>query len=464
MASFVANSFLLVSLIIWWLLEGTMIWNPLLVLLLVAALVVGVSVVPQSYSDYPPPLQQIRDDGVSLEDVQCNEGLVHAIRANGAHVCVRETTAERLDWKVFVSEVATGGTAPNASSPAGFVDDGRGVGVTAPPKPPAPVQTPVEDDPFADGSPEVPLRDPRFYVADNKITLQGVENKLPNLTGVWMPITKEEAEQVVMPRLAAALGDRLILPEIADYELCMRIPLSDCPRFLDESDPDSLSYYPYDTERGNTFSAWKKPGNSGLVSSIKYRIYDWMPYEEREEFFISFMEKAGFSGADVRIGDVNGVIYGGMVPVYLEFLADHRGAFMQLNFRGWTNEYVDDRLPEGLLLPREEVKTRAHAFAAAHTDLWDKEKCALSLKDVEAVGIISRTVIAGVPLDRVVVGNCHHPDNPGYGPRSQSVTVEATEGEIIFPRYLYYLVEDWAERIDIPESARVDHNNNDNDR
>ena len=84
------------------------------VLLLVAALAAGASLVPLSYSDYPPPLQQIRDDGVDPEDVQCNAGLVHAVRANGAHVCVKETTAERLGWEIFVAEdTRPGGAAPS---------------------------------------------------------------------------------------------------------------------------------------------------------------------------------------------------------------------------------------------------------------------------------------------------------------------------------------------------------------
>ena len=86
------------------------------VLLLAAALAAGASFVPLSYSDYPPPLQQIRDDGVDPEDVQCNTGLVHAVRANGAHVCVKETTAERLGWEIFVAEdTQPGGASPSPS-------------------------------------------------------------------------------------------------------------------------------------------------------------------------------------------------------------------------------------------------------------------------------------------------------------------------------------------------------------
>ena len=442
-----------------------MVGNHLPVLLLVAALVAGVSLVPTSYSDYLPPLQQVRDGGISPEDVQCNEGLVHAVRSNGAHVCVRESTTEKLGWEVFVSEEATaGGTAHNASSSAEFVDDDVGMEVTAPPKPPAPVQAPAEDKPSAetkdghvsDGTQKDMLYDPRYYIADNKITLQGVENKLPNPAGLWMPVPKEEAEQVLMPRLAAALGDRLILPEVTDYEICMELLRHNCSRLLDEYDPDYLSYYPYDTEKGNSFMAWKYRDNPDLISEIKYRIYDWVPYDEREEFFRSFMERAGFNDAEVRIGDINGIIYGYMAHVYLEFLADHRGPFMQMNFRDWTNEYHENDIPEGLLLPREELERRAHDFAAAHADLWDEEKCELELNGVGGAAS-SLHVYAGVPIYNVEVGGCDFDDNPWGTPYIQWIVVEATEGEIMFPLMTRFLVDDWIDRIDIPESAKVKH-------
>ncbi len=132
-----------------------MVENYLPVLLLVMAFVTGVSLAPLSYSDYPPPLQQIRDDGVNPEDVQCNAGLVHAVRANGAHVCVKETTAKRLGWEIFVAEDAPVGKAAAsgaASEGAGgheviistystveFVDDGREVKRSTLQRAPAPM-------------------------------------------------------------------------------------------------------------------------------------------------------------------------------------------------------------------------------------------------------------------------------------------------------------------------------------
>ena len=88
-------------------------------LMLVIALVTCMSLVPLSYSDYPPPLKQIRDGGVDPDDVQCNAGLVHAVRTNGDHVCVKETTAGSLGWEIFVAQ-----DAPADGAAAG--DDAKG--------------------------------------------------------------------------------------------------------------------------------------------------------------------------------------------------------------------------------------------------------------------------------------------------------------------------------------------------
>ena len=121
-------------------------------MLLVAALVAGASLATLAHSDYPPPLQQIRDGGVDPGDVQCNAGLVHAVRANGAHVCVKETTAERLGWEILVAEEAApaDGAAPegadrydvvlNTSSSVEFVDDGREVKRSILQRAPAPLE------------------------------------------------------------------------------------------------------------------------------------------------------------------------------------------------------------------------------------------------------------------------------------------------------------------------------------
>ena len=60
-----------------------------------------------SYSGYLPPLQQI-NNGVEPDNIQCNAELVHALRTNGDHACVKETTAKKLNWEiVLVFDIAS---------------------------------------------------------------------------------------------------------------------------------------------------------------------------------------------------------------------------------------------------------------------------------------------------------------------------------------------------------------------
>ena len=55
-----------------------------------------------SYSGYLPPLQQI-NNGIDPEDIQCNAELVHVLRANDGHACVKETTAKKLNWEIALA-------------------------------------------------------------------------------------------------------------------------------------------------------------------------------------------------------------------------------------------------------------------------------------------------------------------------------------------------------------------------
>ena len=81
--------------------------------LLTAAVTVLTLLTLPTHSVYPPPLRQIVDSGVNPEDIQCNTGLVHAVRTNEKHVCVKQPTAKRLGW-----EILTESTTPYISDPA----------------------------------------------------------------------------------------------------------------------------------------------------------------------------------------------------------------------------------------------------------------------------------------------------------------------------------------------------------
>ena len=360
--------------------------------LLTAALVTGASLVPLAYSDYPPPLQQIRDGGVSPEDVQCNAGLVHAVRASGAHVCVKETTAERLGWEIFVAEAAALG-----EEAAGDAADGDGGYVAA-----------------------------LDYLWYGKITLQGIE-KMPNPTGVWMPVTRGEAESTVMPRLAGAIGDAVILP--ASY--------------------DSGDFYEYETEMGNAIRALYNPEYPDVILRLDYYVYDNISYGEQDGFLLGFMEGAGFQVYSIDTVPPNSHIYGNLISMYVSNIADFEGPHMLIRFLGWTN----DPPPGGYMMPERDLERRAYDFAVRNAHLFDSEWCTLKLYD--EADIFNLHVHNGVPVYDAIVGNCYVPLFPDGGPRAQSVQIEAVTGEIAWFSNESFLIEDWIDHTDIPESAKV---------
>jgi len=384
------------------------------------------------------PYQQMRE-GTPLEMIACGDGKV-LLQKVGRPACVAPATAERLE--------ARGWEVVRAAEPAGTAErqpsDIRSDGTAAPPQPDA--------DPPADGDDAV-VYDP-LYIIDDKIYLGGVEKRLPNPTGVWLPVTREEAEQEVMPRLAGGAGDELILPAVA----------------VSEYGSSNSPIYRYDTEQGNSFIAKGVNGYPDVITEIWYFVYppggllsSMMNYERagnvaeaasllegRNGFVRSLMENAGFRVSEVSGGRTNASVYSGAPPsMHVISLTSDRGEYLKLHFRGWASQAP----PDGHVLPKPELKSRIDDFVARHTDVFS-DRCVFTQKDADINGAM---VVAGVPLYKAMVGHCINAKYPGFGPTTQSVLIEATEGEIIWVVDTGYRVSDWLDRLDIPESAKVRH-------
>ena len=71
-------------------------------IMIILLAVVLLPFIATSYSSYLPPLQQI-NNGVEPDNIQCNTEFVHALRTNGDHVCVKETTAKKLNWEIVLA-------------------------------------------------------------------------------------------------------------------------------------------------------------------------------------------------------------------------------------------------------------------------------------------------------------------------------------------------------------------------
>ena len=368
-------------------LKGAMAKAAMLGLLVIAVGIVAAPALAEA-GTVPPPLQQLRD-GVPIGEIVCNEGMT-LLQRDSKPACVTPNTAGILllrGWEIL----------PTSGSPASVYE-------------------------------------PLYYVAGNKITLSGVEKRIANPSGVWFPVTTEEAINTVMPRLASGIGDRLILPAV---------------------DKTGALYVTYDTEMGNKFRMATNPEYPDVVKWIEYRIYEKVTYEERDEFLTSFMENAGFPIAGLNTGSTGTYVYGGWFYMYVDSLVDYGfiKPHLQLNFRGWL---VDD-LEKGILLPQSQIEKLAFDFAMRHVDLFDEEKCLFEPADEGEVS--GRGIRAGVPFFTVDVGDCQYPPSLAKGLHgggmAQFVAIEGTAGEIAWFTPIAELDKDWLERIDIPESAKV---------
>ena len=366
------------------------------------------------------PLEQLQQ-GVAVADIRCNDERILLKSPGGTIACVYPDTAERLalrGWDVLpqsepMTSVPEFEAALNASerSPSLSISD----------------HIPANEN-------QTSVYEPLYYVAGNKITLSGVEKRIANPSGVWFPVTTEEAINTVMPRLASGIGDKLILPAV---------------------DKTGALYVTYDTEMGNKFRTATNPEYPDVVKWIEYRIYEKVTYEERDEFLTSFMEDAGFPITGLNTGSTGTYVYGGWFYMGVDSFVDYDfiKPYLQLNFRGWL---VDD-LEKGILLPQSQIEKLAFDFAMRHVDLFDEEKCLFEPADEGEVS--GRGIRAGVPFFTVDVGDCQYVPalEKGLhgGGMTQFVAIEGTAGEIAWFTPIAELDKDWLERIDIPESAKV---------
>ena len=359
--------------------------------------------------------------GVEISDIRCNDEKILAMSPVGTIACVYPDTAERLalrGWEVLpqsepMASVPESGTTLNASETAqNLLASGH---------------APANEN-------QTSVYEPLYYVANNKITLSGVEKRIANPSGVWFPVTTEEAVNTVMPRLASGIGDKLILPAV---------------------DKTGSIYVTYDTEMGNKFRTMANEEYPNVIKKIEYRIYEKVTYEERDEFLTSFMENAGFPITGLTSTSVTTAVYGGWFYMPVDSFVDYDfiKPYLQLNFRGWL---VDD-LEKDILLPQSQIEKLAFDFAMRHVDLYDEEKCLFEPADEGEMS--GRGIRAGVPLFFVDVGDCQYPPSLAKGLHgggmAQFVGIEGTAGEIAWLSPIANLDNDWLERLDIPESAKV---------
>ena len=378
-----------------------------------------------------PPLKQLQQ-GVAVTDILCGYEKILMNSTNGRVACVYQDTAERLvlhGWEVLPqSKQSLEEDVPESG--IGILDQELSGVVETAVEIEIPQTSPVLEHLSANMS-TAHVYEPIYYVADNKITLSGVEKKIPLSSGILLPATKEDVENIIMPRIASGIGDTLILPA---------------------ANMSSYGYTMYETEMGNKFRIQSDEEYPEVIRKVQYYVYGNIGYAEYEEFFASFMENAGLPSTSIRYGSTGGAVYGNFNTIkfdsYIDF--DYIKPAVLLTFSdGWV---VDDVKLDWL--SKSELQKRAFDFAIRHTDLFDEERGTFKLHD-NVGDIRGLTLHAGVLTFAVDVGYYERIFEDGDRvTNDHSVRIEATAGEIMW-YYTHFLKEDWIDRIDIPESAKV---------
>ena len=397
-----------------------------------AVLLVSVSAyVVSAQSGILPPLKQLQQ-GVAVADILCGDEKILLNSPNSRVACVYQDTAERLvlhGWVVLPQskqglegDVSESGIDILGQELTGVAESA--VEIEVPQAPPAPEH-------LSANASTAQVYEPIYYVADNKITLSGVEKKIPLSSGILLPATREDVENIIMPRIASGIGDTLILPAV---------------------NMSSYGYTMYETERGNKFRIQSDEEYPEVIRKVQYYVYGNIGYAEYEEFFASFMGNAGLPYRDISYAPTLGTVYGNLSYLYFNSFVDLdfiKPAILLTFDYGWVIDDIKlDRLSNN------ELQKRAFDFATNHTDLFDEERCTFKFYD-DVGAITSPRLHAGVLTFVVQVGDCERTFGDGdHVTHVQTVTIESTAGEIAWFNP-YYLKADWIDRIDIPESAKV---------
>ena len=430
-----------------------MVGNAILIL---AVLFVGIMTIP-AYAE-SSPREQLKD-GIPINQIQCGEEKTLMQSAAGKPACVFDASLEILlvqGWSIIQVEPTP--------EPQGISDiikllDPLAEGLQFWREWMVKLDTPAE--PQAEFFPE---NDIMYLLADGHITTKYAP-KLPDPDAVWFPMSVADAE-ILMQRMAKANDDKIIFKNCLLFSC---ITSDDCCIPEEGINISRLSFetnvhYLYDTEKGNHISLIKKhaslAANSDInaphvIDSIVYSIWEDIPHDQRGAFTISFMEKAGFHNSVISdpLSD-NFIVYGGIKSVLVSDYPDPVDSifqivipFTKITFTGWTNNA--ESLYQ-LLLNETELERRAHEFAKKHIHLISPELCE-SFEEEPLRGYSDQIdVFAGTMFNTITVGHCVSP----YGSwHVVDVTIEALEGKIAFFREPLHLVENWYERIDIPEYA-----------
>ena len=394
-------------------------------ILVLAVLFVGIMTIP-AYAE-SSPREQLKD-GIPINQIQCGDEKTLIQSAAGKPACVFGATLERLlvrGWSIIqvepISEQVVSGTAPDQLAEEYSPED-----------------------------------DIMYLLSRGHITTKYAP-KLPDPDAVWFPMPLADAE-VVLQRLLDVYDDRIVLYEEPN-NYCHTLGTCRVPNSTGTLQP-SLEYkgsYFYATEKGGEVVLKKKyPSHTDsdidsphAINRIEYTIPERVPYDQREEFITSFMDRAGFYNSYIggHLSD-KFVVYGGMDPVDVSdsYVYSSKKAGTEISFSGWTNnaESLYD-----LFLSEPELERRAFEFARKHMHLIKPELCETFREKPLSGRAFDGFTSAGTSFASISIGYCDGIDRSSL----MLVNIEDLKGEIAYFKYSTDLVDDWYERVDTPKYA-----------
>ncbi len=421
--------------------------------ILLAISIVSLFGVACAYAEIASPYEQLKS-GVPLYEIQCEyQKILLESPRNNKPVCVKSDTADILverGWymiKIF-DELPVDELPPDSTLPVATTNNQTESSSDV-------VSVPVQTETY------YPHHRDRYIIGSSSggIDLSVIE---PLPEGVYLPTTIENYERI-MQKILDGIDDKLILPnsEGPRYDYTLDI----IPGYPETGTKLNYTYY---TEQGNIIRPLRstqieliilEPDEIFRSDYLDKKMSEYYSLDQKdelafakdliagpEEFIQNFVEKSGLP----RIVNMN--------PDFDRSLITLENGQIEMRME-WDNVYmyfVYEEEPPFHSLSKNTMRQLMHQFAIDNVHVIDRERCdnlvLYDKDDIRNIGIT--TDLAGIPLWKAHVGTC---DGSIYKHHTKYVYVsmEGITGEIGWFSGRTPVIDDWIDKINIPEHAKV---------
>lgn len=373
--------------------------NHFILLLAITLSVLSISTVSVYGALLDSPLYQIQN-GVDLNDIQCNDSLVLVLRTSGHIACVKESSADKLGWEIIESE-QTGFPHPEDPDYESSPNQPEGGPITE-----EELRQQLKEKGFSEEDIEEAIQEV-FYFEVTTTTINENENTKKEYFEIWNPIPEDQRDDIA--ELFANALDDIIIGKGEQYE------------------------YHYDTEKGSISIADRVSVGGMLSMNVHYgshlSIYD---SDERRKFVYDFMENASLDHTDIKLVEQDHrryVVYYFLTDKnFIEFkFGNDPWKSTTINLLSWSNNPT----PPSYEISEKEAKDIAFEYGQQNEFFREKESgedCEVTLHDEQSDPL--KYALWGEPHYNLIIGFCEYPSRHGLEAYSLSVFVNGITGEI----------------------------------